>query len=248
MKIEQIRQLQREIILTPHEARYRVAILSSFDQATTEASNCLLKTLEEPPSQVVLCLTSPNASPLLPTILSRCQVLHLRPLSPEAVQSALVERWGVEQETAALLAHLSGGRLGWAVEAHREPDILKHRSDSLDSLVELLNAPRVPRFAYAETASRTSKAVPDILEAWLSWWRDLLLAHEGSDGEITNLDRREEITTHATRYSLHQIYTGMQAIRAAEQQLESNANVRLTLEVLLLSFPLPRHGSSAVQL
>jgi DNA polymerase-3 subunit delta' len=246
LKIDQIRQLQREIILTPHEGRYRVAILRSFDQATPEASNCLLKTLEEPPSQVVLCLTAPNASPLLPTIVSRCQLLHLRPLSLEAVQSALMERWGVKQERAALLAHLSGGRLGWAVEAHGEPAILERRANSLDSLVNLLNAPRVPRFAYAEKANRTPKAVPDILELWLSWWRDLLLAHEGSDQEIINLDRHEEITTYATRYSLHQVYRAMQAVRTAQQQLERNANLRLTLEVLLLSFPLPPRGSSAL--
>jgi DNA polymerase-3 subunit delta' len=103
----------------------------------------------------------------------------------------------------------------------------------------------VPRFAYAEKTSRTPKAVPDVLEVWLSWWRDLLLAHEGSDEEIINLDRREEITTHAARHSLHQIHKSMQAIRTAQQQLERNANLRLTLEVLLLSLPLPPRGSSA---
>jgi len=247
LKIDQIRQLQREITLTPHEGRHRVSILRSFDRATPEASNCLLKTLEEPPSQVVLCLTAPNVSPLLPTIVSRCQLLHLRPLPLEAVESALIERWGVEQEKAALLAHLSGGRLGWAVGAHGDPAILERRTDSLDSLVNLLNALRVPRFAYAEKTSRIPKAVPDILEAWLSWWRDLLLTHEGSDEEIINPDRREEITTYATRYSLHQIYKAMQAIRTAHQQLERNANLRLTLEVLLLSFPLPPRGSSVLR-
>jgi len=247
LKIGQIRQLQRETILTPHEGRYRVAILPQFDRATTEASNCLLKTLEEPPPQVVLCLTAPDTSPLLPTIVSRCQLLHLRPLPLEAVESALVERWEVEQERAALLAHLSGGRLGWAVEAHHRPAILEHRASSLNSLVELLSAPRVPRFAYAQRVSHTPQVVSDILALWLSWWRDLLLAHEGNDEEITNLDRSDDIAAYATRYSLEQIYGAMQAIRTAQQQLDSNANLRLTLEVLLLSFPLPRPGRSAVR-
>jgi len=238
LKIDQIRQLQREVALTPHEGRYRVAILPSFERATTEASNCLLKTLEEPPPQVVMCLTAPDTSPLLPTIVSRCQLLHLRPLSLEAVESALVERWGVEQERAALLARLSGGRLGWAVEAYQQPSILEHRTSCLDSLVKLLNEPRVPRFAYAEKISQTPEVVSDTLEVWLSCWRDLLLVHEGNGKEITNLDREEEITTYAARYSLGRIYRALQAIRTAQQQLESNANLRLTLEVLLLSFPL----------
>lgn len=247
-KIDQIRQLQREIMLTPHEGRYRVAILSGFDQATVEASNCLLKTLEEPPPQVVLCLTAPVLSGLLPTIVSRCQILHLRPLPIELVESALVQRWGVDQERAALLAHLSGGRLGWAVRAHREPAILEHRSRSLNALVQLLSSPRVPRFMYADKTSRTAGAVPDILEEWLSWWRDLLFTIEGNGQDVTNRDRCEEIREYALRYSLRQVHGAMQAVLAAQQQLESNANLRLTLEVLLLSFPLPPHGSSVAQL
>jgi DNA polymerase-3 subunit delta' len=247
-KIDQIRQLQREIMLTPHEGRYRVAILSDFDQATVEASNCLLKTLEEPPPQVVLCLTAPVASRLLPTIVSRCQVVYLRPLPLELVESSLVQRWGLDQEKAALLAHLSGGRLGWAVRAHREPTVLQRRSNSLNALVQLLNSPRVPRFTYAEKTARAAGAVPDILEDWLSWWRDLLLTIEGNDQDVTNLDRREEIAKHATQYTVRQVHGAMQAIRAAQEQLDSNSNLRLTLEVLLLSFPLPPHGSSGVQL
>ena len=238
LKIDQVRQLQREVALTPHEGRYRVAILTSFDRATAEASNCLLKTLEEPPPQVVLCLTAQDTSLLLPTITSRCQLLHLRPLPLETVESALVEHWGVDRKKAALLAHLSEGRLGWAVEAYQRPAILEHRESCLDSLVQLLNEPRVPRFAYAQEISNTPEAIPGILEMWLSWWRDLLLVHEGNDA-IMNLDRNEELATYAARYSLSQIYRALEAIRTAQQQVEGNANPRLTLEVLLLSFPLP---------
>lgn len=246
LKIDQIRQLQREVALTPHEGRYRVAILTDFDRATTEASNCLLKTLEEPPSQVVLCLTTPDMSPLLPTIVSRCQLLYLRPLSLEAVESALMDRWRVERERAVLLARLSGGRLGWAVEAHQQPAILEHRTGCLDSLVQLLNEPRVPRFAYAEKISQAPDMAPEILEMWLSWWRDLLLVHEGHSGGITNLDRSEELTMYAAQYSLDRIYSALQAIRTAQQQLESNANLRLAWEVLLLSLPLPGVRSEMV--
>ncbi|MEA3345701.1 MAG: DNA polymerase III subunit delta' [Chloroflexota bacterium] len=247
LKIDQIRQLQRELALTPHEGRYRVAILTDFDQATTEASNCLLKTLEEPPPQVVLCLTAPDTSALLPTIVSRCQLLRLRPLSLETVESALVEHWGVDQKRAALLAHLSGGRLGWAVEAHQQPSILERRTEWLDSLVKLLNEMRVPRFAYAEEASQSPELVADILEIWLSWWRDLLLAHEDNYAEVTNLNRSEEITEYAAQYSLDQIRGALEAVRASQKWLESNANLRLTLEVLLLSFPHPQRGTGGGQ-
>lgn len=237
LKIDQIRQLQREVALTPHEGRYRVVILGDFDRATTEASNCLLKTLEEPPPQVVLCITAPDASSLLPTVVSRCQLLNLRPLSLEAVESALMKRWGADHERAALLARLSGGRLGWAVKAYQDPSGLRNRSSCLDSLVRLLHELRVPRFAYAQKASRAPEIIPTILETWLSWWRDLLLVREGNGTEITGRDRSEEITAYASRYSLSQIHGALAAIGTAQQHLECNANLRLTLEVLLLSFP-----------
>lgn len=237
VKIDQVRQLQRELVLTPHEGRYRVAILRSFDRATIEASNCLLKTLEEPAPQVVLCVTASDAGSLPPTIVSRCQVLNLRLLPLETVESALRSRWHVERETATLLSRLCGGRLGWAIEAYREPSILRHRANCLDAMVRLLDERRVSRFAYAQKASSNPEMVTSILDTWLSWWRDLLLVREGNGGQITGRDRTEEITAYASRYSLIQIHTVLDAIRAAQQRVEYNANLRLTMEVLLLSLP-----------
>jgi len=239
LKIEQIRALQQELVLTPYEGRYRVAILQDFDQATTEASNCLLKTLEEPSPHVVLCLLASDTNPLLPTIISRCQLLHLRPLSLKATEIALIERWGVDPEQAALLARLSGGRLGWAVEASQHPDTLEQRRGHLDSLVRLLNASRVSRFAYARELSRSPEVVSRILEAWLFWWRDLLMMREGNAENITNLDRHEEIAAYARRFSLNRIHSALRAIRTTQEQLDNHANLLLALEVLFLSLPLP---------
>ena len=86
-----------------------------------------MKSLEEPPPQVILLLTATRRDQVLPTILSRCQLVGLRPLPLEQVQTALQERWHVDEERAALLARLSGGRLGWAVTAHTDPDLWQAR-------------------------------------------------------------------------------------------------------------------------
>ncbi|MER3515124.1 MAG: hypothetical protein C4310_12705, partial [Chloroflexota bacterium] len=96
--------------------RYRIAILCDFEAANAHAANALLKTLEEPPPQVILILTASQADVLLPTIVSRCQVLNLRPLPWQVVRSALLAR-GVPADQAETLAHLCGGRLGWALRA-----------------------------------------------------------------------------------------------------------------------------------
>jgi len=76
IKIDQIRALQRQAALSCTEGRWKVFILRQMERATTEAANCLLKTLEEPPAHVILVLTASEADALPPTIVSRCQVLN----------------------------------------------------------------------------------------------------------------------------------------------------------------------------
>jgi len=245
IKIDQIRAMQREVALSPHEGRWKVYVIRQMERATTEAANCLLKTLEEPPAQVILMLTASDIDQLLPTIISRCQVLNLRPPSILLVQKALEERWGVDPKRARLLARLSGGRLGWAVRASEDEAILQKRERRLDEMIELMGhgtvAPygRVERLRYAQHLSQSSDGLREMLDLWLSWWRDLLLIKGGSSTEVTNVDREATLRSQARGYSLPQVRDFIAALRAAVWQLEHNANTRLTLEVLMLSLPSP---------
>ncbi|MFQ5814343.1 MAG: DNA polymerase III subunit delta' [Anaerolineae bacterium] len=237
LKIDQMRTLRHEAALSPLEGRWKVYIIRQMEQATAEAANCLLKTLEEPPSSVILVLTASEAEALLPTIVSRCQVLNLRPLAIETVQKALQERWRVDAERAQLLARLSGGRLGWAVTASQNDAILDQRERHLDEMMELLGQGRVERLEYAQRLSQNPEAVPDLLHLWLSWWRDLLLVASESSAGIINVDREDTLRAQAQQYSLGQVRDFVEALRAAVWRLEHNANTRLTLEVLMLSLP-----------
>jgi len=237
LKIDQMRTLQHEAALSPLEGRWKVYIIRQMEQATAEAANCLLKTLEEPPAHVILLLTASQADALLPTIVSRCQVLNLRPLANETVQRALQERWGVDAERARFLARLSGGRLGWAVAASQNDTILARREKHLDEMMELLSQGQVERLGYAQQLSRNPEAAPELLHLWLSWWRDLLLAASDSSAGIINIDREDALRAQAQRYSLGQVRDFVEALRAAAWRLEHNANTRLTLEVLTLSLP-----------
>ncbi|MEJ5201447.1 MAG: DNA polymerase III subunit delta', partial [Anaerolineales bacterium] len=115
IKIEQVRDLQHTLSLAPYQARYRVAVLLRFEEATAAAQNALLKTLEEPPQKVVLLLTADAAENLLPTIVSRCEVLRLRPLAIEQLAEALQTDWEISNDEARKLAHLANGRPGYAL-------------------------------------------------------------------------------------------------------------------------------------
>jgi DNA polymerase III subunit delta' len=237
LKIDQVRDLQRQLSLTPLEARWRVAILRRFEEATTSAANALLKTLEEPPSYVVLMVLARDADTLLPTIVSRCQQVSLRPLPAPQVERALIERWSAEPEQAKLLAHLSGGRLGWAVRTLEDSTGLQRRAQRLDELGELLNAPITARFRYAERLARDPIATQETLDLWLGWWRDVLLLAAQAKAPLTNVDRVSALRDHARRFGVKRSTALVEAVRSAADHLKRNANPRLTLEVLLLDLP-----------
>ena len=132
LKVDQIRELQRGLSLHPYEAKKRIALLLRFEEARRdEAANILLKTLEEPPALVTLLLTAESPERLLPTIVSRCEVLRLRPAPLPAVAGALESQWGLEPERARLLAHISAGRPGYALRLSQDAALLEQRSTQL---------------------------------------------------------------------------------------------------------------------
>lgn len=237
LKIDQVRALQHEVALSPYEGRWRVYILPDFHCATTEAANCLLKTLEEPPLRVIIILTAIRVEMLLPTVVSRCQVLSLRPLPLRQVQEALEAR-GMLSEEAALLAHLSGGRIGWAVMAASNPTLVEKRARCLEMLESTLERGRTYRMQVADQLSQHPEDLPDILEVWLSWWRDVMLLSAGCEDEnVANLDRIEVLHERAKRTGVTAAHSAIQALCATADRLEHNVNPKLAMEALLLSLP-----------
>ncbi|MCK6624600.1 MAG: DNA polymerase III subunit delta' [Anaerolineae bacterium] len=238
LKIDDIRNLQRELSLSPNEGRYRVVVLANFERATLSAANALLKTLEEPASQAILVLTATDPGALLPTIVSRCQLLALRPLPHERVVKALREHWQAKPEQAELLAQLAAGRLGWAVKALNDTELLNRREQHLQELISLLQAGRAERLAYAHQLSRDGAMLREVLTLWLTIWRDLLLLQSGAaQTKIMNLNWQEQLQQLAGHSSLAEASQMVARLRTALINLERNVNPRLSLEVLLLKLP-----------
>lgn len=236
LKIDQIRVLQHDVSRAPFEGRWRVVILRRFEEANEEAANAFLKTLEEPPAHTRLILTARDASLLLPTIASRCQVFALRPLAPAQIERALLER-GIAQDSARLLSRLSGGRLGWAMRAASNPAMLAARREHLDALNAVVNEGRAERLMRAEVLAKKSDELPELLELWLGWWRDVLLIQNGDGARITNIDHQSTLNEQALRFSLEQIEHTLKAVRTTARYLTQNVNARLAMEVLLLNLP-----------
>ena len=235
LKVEQVRELKRAVSLKPYQSKYRVALFLRFQEANDNASNALLKTLEEAPAHVILLLTADNPESLLPTIVSRCEVLRLRPLPLEQVEKELESR-GAESSLARLMAHVSGGRPGYAFRLLEDKSLLEFRRERLNDLQKLLSASRVDKFAYAEKLAKEKDVMRQVLLTWLSFWRDVLLRAAKADSPLANLDRAEEIESLAKRIDLPAARQRVAETERAIQQMERNVNARLLAEVLLLNW------------
>jgi DNA polymerase-3 subunit delta' len=242
IQIGQIRDVQRDSALTPYEGRHRVIILERADRATAEAANSLLKTLEEPPAHVVLVLTAVHPETMPTTVVSRCQRLDLRPASRNEIEKALTGR-GASPSHARVLAQLSGGRVGWALDAFGDDTILEQRERDLNQVLALMASDRVERLEFALTASQDPVTARRQIELWTTLWRDVLLLHCPGEGHVVNVDWIQSLRPLAKQTSLEQARSMIRALQTTAEQLESNVNTRLALEGLLLKLPRQRPGA-----
>ena len=244
IKVEAVRELQRSLSLAPYQAGYRVALLLRFQDATPSAQNALLKTLEEAPPRVILLLTADSPDVLLPTIVSRCEVLRLRPLAPEALAAALQERWKLPADQARQLAHLSGGRVGQALQLHNHPELLEQHQAWIAEGFDLLTMKRRERFAYVEKLTKDGDRdkLRAVLQAWLSLWRDVMLAAAsmvaaGTASDLANLRFESQIRQLGESTGLPAAAACTAAVEKALLGLDLSLNARLLLEVLMLDWP-----------
>lgn len=236
IKVDQIREARRTLTLKPYAANCRVALFLRFQEANDSASNALLKTLEEAPAYAVLILTADNPEQLLPTIVSRCEVLRLRPLKIEEVQQALEEK-GFETNQSKLIAHISGGRFGYARRLLESESLLAEREERLNDLQTLISASRVEKFSYADKLSKDKDSMRRVILIWLSYWRDIMLRTAQAATPLVNIDRNMEIEEFAHRMDLSSARLVVNELESTLEKMDKNVNSRLLAEVLLLDLP-----------
>jgi len=239
--IDQVRELQHTLALSPYAAAYRVALLPDFQHVTEQAENALLKTLEEPPDKVVLLLTVDALESLLPTIVSRCEVIRLRPAPLKEAQAYLEAQHNLNAEQASLIAHLSGGRIGAALRMEAQPELIDRRREALEAFLTLMPAPHYERFKLADKLTkRYDEARQNALDAvalWLSFWRDVFVKASGADLPLVNVDFAAQVQGAAAGLDPGIARDLVITHEKALQDLDHYANAQLLLEVLMLKWP-----------
>ncbi|MCU0519637.1 MAG: DNA polymerase III subunit delta' [Anaerolineae bacterium] len=237
LRIEQIRDVERFLTLTPNESPCKVALISDFERATVGAANALLKTLEEPPTYAHLILLATDADLLLPTIVSRAQQIVLRPLASHEIEGALIATWGVEAGLAGRLARLAGGRIGWAVRAATGQEPQTQMEVAVEALASALREDLPSRFERAQALARDTATLAETLEAWLTFWRDVLLLQTGNEVALVNLERRDLLGSIGKAVDIAMTLHILAELDHSQDAILANANAQLLVEALMLELP-----------
>jgi DNA polymerase-3 subunit delta' len=237
--------LQQFLSLKPFTALCRVAVLANAERMTEAAQNCLLKTLEEPPPNTVLILTTAYPDHLLPTCLSRCQVMALSPVNRTALETWLREQVGAHEE-ASRLAAFAQGRPGLAVRAQRDPAWFRAWERWTAELIPLAFAPLSEVLTYAGRfgqgpAAEQRPYASAALRALSGWLKDAILvqAGAGTDGGPGGEDRGR-LTEWVTRIPAGHLPRALAAAQRTQLLIDQNVNPRLAMETFLLDFRVPQ--------
>jgi DNA polymerase-3 subunit delta' len=231
IKIDQIRELQRELSLRPFEAPRKACIIEAADRLNPASGNALLKTLEEPPGHALIMLLTANIGGVLPTILSRCQQLHF-PALPETLIADFLRNRGNTPEMAGIAASLAGGSLTKAIEIGAE-ETLASRRHFLEQVTAFSLQEIAPLFAAAEELATDRETAFEKLELLTAFLRDVLHL-QGGMLEVVNTDLLPLLRREADKRSAVSTMERIERVVETRHAIQRNVNLRLALEVLFM--------------
>jgi DNA polymerase-3 subunit delta' len=231
IKIDQVRDLQKELSYRPYEATRKAAIIDGADRLHPAAGNALLKTIEEPPGSAILILLATTGEKVLPTIRSRCQQLLFNGISQEAIQDFLVKQ-GVTTATAQVAASLAGGSISRALSLCNE-EIMNDRNAIINAACNLSRRNMAELFGFGELFDKERDKATQTLDLLTSFWRDMLLLQHGSQ-QIVNNDLLPLLEKESGRRPGRTLLGEIEYLGHIRNALLRNANVRLTMDMLAM--------------
>ncbi len=232
IRINAIREIQERMKFKPFEGRWRAVIIDDADKMNDPAANALLKTLEEPSASNILILISSRPYSMPATIISRCRHMRFNPLPAHAVTRFLVEQRGMDQQKSSLLAGLSGGSIGRALDLDQE-DIADYRAEIMQLLMNARKEDPISLLNLVSNLGPDKKKIKQGLDIISSCFRDALIFKETGKNEILiNQDKSSFINELAQKLTGEQILQNIFLIASVWETIELNVNKTLTLETM----------------
>ena len=235
--VEDIRgQLCGDIQIKPYSSPYKIYIVDEAEKMTVQAQNALLKTIEEPPAYGVILLLTTNADAFLPTILSRCVTLKLRPVKSEVIRAYLMEKYQIPDYQADVCTAFARGNVGKAQRLAQSEQFAELKEHLIHLLRHLRDMEIYELTEAARSASEYKAEIGDYLDLMALWFRDVLLFK--ATRQIEGLVFAEEIgdiSAQAQKSSYEGLERILKALEKAKVRLKANVNFELTMELLMLT-------------
>ena len=236
ISVDDIRaQINNDIAIKPYSSPYKIYIMNEAEKMTPQAQNAILKTLEEPPEYAVIMLLTSNVNGLLPTILSRCVVLNMKPVADDLVRNFLMQQLQVPDYKAEVCVAFARGNIGKAKSLASSEDFDNIKNEALSLLKYIQDMDLNEITSAIKKITEYKLQINDYLDLIAIWYRDVLLFKATSD--VNHLVFREEISAIrrvAQRSSYEGIEEVIEALDKAKRRLDANVNFDLTMELLML--------------
>lgn len=233
-------QINDTIMIRPYSSYYKIYIVDEAEKMTVQAQNALLKTIEEPPSYAVIILITTNQEAFLPTILSRCVQLKLKPLKDFTVKSYLTEHFKIPDREAEICAAFARGNLGKAIHLASSDEFKELYQKVMVIIKNIGTMDVVMLLDCIKEIKEQNFEISEVLDLMQLWYRDVLMYKVTKDmnllifkDEYKMINEMGQKTDYA---GLEQI---LSAIETARARLDANVNMELVMELLLLTMKSP---------
>ena len=234
IKDKQLESFQEFIQLKPFESDTKVVIVEQADLMTVRAQNRILKVIEEPPGHALILFITENKETLLPTVLSRLQLLSFNRISPEKMEPWLLTQ-GYEEETSHLAALYADGSLGMAVKLLSTPDFHQMREAALGCLAALHEGDTLKAFERMEPYLADKVSTISFMDLMIIWYRDTLLLKSHPDSPLRFTQEVTETFSSLSRHiEIRRVPLYIEIAESAKKAIGANANHPLVAEAMLL--------------
>ncbi|HBH11650.1 MAG: DNA polymerase III delta prime subunit [Clostridiales bacterium 38_11] len=243
IKRQDIDRILNKIYIKPYESDKKVFIINESQKMTVQAANAFLKTLEEPPEDTTIILTTTNINFLLPTIVSRCQYFRFEETSFQTIEKILIRDYKATETEARLLAGYSKGILQRAIHIkNKRLDLLTLRDQVLTIIDELMDGGRFTAFRFEKYFDQNKHQIEEIIEIMMIWFRDILFYKTDIKEKIINIDKLEWISKHSKRVNRIKCAELYGHLQMTYEDINNNSNYKYAIDHLLFEIQEVRHG------
>lgn len=229
-------QINGDIVIKPYSSKYKIYIVDEAEKMTVQAQNALLKTIEEPPSYAIILLLTSNSETFLPTILSRCTILNLKPVSDDKIKTYLMSAYRMPDYQADLCTAFAQGNVGKAVQLAVSQNFVSLKNELLNLLKHLDETDVYELSDSVKGIAEHKLEINDYFDLMRIWFRDILYMKATNDvNGLIFKDEVYEIKKQAEKRSYHNVQREIEALDKAKIRLNANVNFDLVIELLLFT-------------